>query len=84
MDGNLEALRARLERLLEVARPDDRLRLKHTITLIRQAEATRAKRQAVDGAAWRYALDRSAVRDETGNVFDKMIQRLSLRSGALN
>jgi hypothetical protein len=38
MEGNLEALRARLERLLEVARPDDRLRLKHTITLIRLAE----------------------------------------------
>ena len=84
MDGNLEALRAHLERLKELARPDDRLRLERTIALIRQAEAARAKRQAVDGAAWRYALDRSAVRDETGNVFDKMIQRLSLRSGALN
>jgi hypothetical protein len=48
--------------------------------LIRQTEAARAKRQAVDGAAWRYSLDRSAVRDETGNAFDKMIQRLSLRS----
>jgi hypothetical protein len=80
MDGNLEALRARLERQLEVARSDDRLRLQHSITLIKQAEAARAKRQAVDGAAWRYALDRSAVRDETGNAFDKMIQRLSLRS----
>ena len=80
MDGNLEALRAHLERLSEVARPDDRLCLQHSITLIRQTEAARAKRQAVDGAAWRYSLDRSAVRDETGNTFDKMIQRLSLRS----
>jgi hypothetical protein len=80
MDGNLEALRAHLERLSEVARPDDRLRLQHSITLIRQAEAARAKRQAVDGAAWRYGLDKSAVRDETGNAFDKMIQQLSLRS----
>jgi hypothetical protein len=80
MDGNLEALRARLERQLEVARSDDRLRLQHSITLIKQAEAARAKRQAVDGAAWRYALDRSAVRDETGNAFDKMIQRFSLGS----
>jgi hypothetical protein len=80
MDGNLEALRGRLERLVELARPDDRLRLQHSITLIRQAEAARAKRQAVDGAAWRHSLDRSAVRHETGNAFDKMIQRLSLRS----
>jgi hypothetical protein len=34
----------------------------------------------VDGAAWRHSLDRSAVGDETGNAFDKTIQRLSLRS----
>jgi hypothetical protein len=80
MDGNLEALRGRLERLVELARPDDRLRLQHSITLIRQAEAARAKRQAMDGAAWRHSLDRSAVRDETGNAFDKMIQRFSLGS----
>jgi hypothetical protein len=51
MGSNLEALRAHLERLMELARPDDRLRLKRTIALIRQAEAARAKRQAVDGAA---------------------------------
>ena len=80
MGGNLEALRVHLEKLMELVRPDDRLRLKRTIALIRQAEAARAKRQAVDGAAWRHSLDRSAVRDETGNAFDKMIQRLSLRS----
>jgi hypothetical protein len=33
--------------------PDDHLRLKHTIALIRQAEVARAKRQTVDAAAWR-------------------------------
>jgi hypothetical protein len=38
MDGNLEALRAHLERLSEVARPDDRLCLQHSITLIRQTD----------------------------------------------
>jgi hypothetical protein len=50
MRSNLEALRMRLERLEELAlRSDDRLRLKRTISLIRKAEAARAKRQAVNG-----------------------------------
>ena len=83
MGSNLEALRAHLERLMELARPDDRLRLKRTIAFIRQAEAARAKRQAVDGAAWRYALDKAA-RDDAGNPLDRLIQWLNLRNGALN
>ena len=84
MDGNLEALRAHLERLSEVARPDDRLRLQHSITLIRQTEAARAKRQAVNGLAWRYALDWSAGGDKPGNALDRVIERRNLRAGVLN
>jgi hypothetical protein len=84
MGTNLEALRAHLERLEELAKPGDRLRLKRTISLIRKAEAEKAKRQAVDGAAWRYAMDRSAARDEAGNALERMIQRLNLRDRALN
>jgi hypothetical protein len=83
MGSNLEALRAHLERLEKLAGPDDRLRLKRTIALIRQAEAARAKRQATDGASWRYAMDRSAIRDDAAPL-DRLIQRLNLRSGALN
>ena len=84
MGSNLEALRAHLERLKELARPDDRLRLERTIALIRQAEAARAKRQATDDASWRYAMNRSAIRDDAGTPLDRLIQRLNLRSGALN
>jgi hypothetical protein len=84
MGSNLEALRVHLERLMELVRPDDRLRLKRTIALIRQAEAARAKRQAVDGAAWRYAMDRSAARDDAENTLDQLIQRLNLRNAMLN
>jgi hypothetical protein len=84
MGSNLEARRAHLEKLVELAkRPEDRLRLKRTVALIRQAEVERAKRQAVDGAAWRYAMDRSTATDETGNTLDRLIQQLNLRSGAL-
>src|SRR3954468_9929648 len=78
MGSNLEALRTHLERLEELARPDDRLRLNRTISLIRKAEAARAKRQAVDGVAWRYALDRSAARDDAGDTLDRLILRLNV------
>src|SRR4051794_27733555 len=78
MGSNLESLRAHLERLEELARPDDRLRLNRTISLIRKAEAARAKRQAADAVAWRYALDRSAVRDDAGDTLDRLILRLNL------
>jgi hypothetical protein len=78
MGSNLETLRAHLERLEELARPDDRLRLNRTISLITKAEAARAKRQVVDAAAWRYALDRSAVRNEAGDTLDRLILRLNL------
>jgi hypothetical protein len=84
MGSNLEALRMRLERLEELARPDDRLRLKRTISLIKKAEAARAKQQAVNGLVWRYALDRSADGDKPGNALDRVIERLNLRNGALN
>ena len=69
MGSNLKSLRAHLERLEELARPDDRLRLNRTISLIRKAEAARAKRQAVD---------RSAVRDDAGDTLDRLILWLNL------
>jgi hypothetical protein len=84
MGSNLEALRMRLERLEELARPDDRLRLKRTISLIKKAEAARAKRQAVNGLVWRYALDWSADGDKPGNALDRVIERRNLRAGVLN
>jgi hypothetical protein len=85
MGSNLEALRMRLERLEELAlSSDDRLRLKRTISLIRKAEAARAKRQAVNGLVWRYALDWSADGDKPGNALDRVIERRNLRAGVLN
>jgi hypothetical protein len=84
MESDLEALRMHLERLLEMARPDDHLRLTRTIALVRQAEVLRAKRQALDGVAWRYAMGRSAARGEIGNTLDRVIRRLNLRDGLLN
>jgi hypothetical protein len=53
MESNLEALRLHLERLLDVARPDDYLCLTRTIAAVKQAEVLRANRQALDSAAWR-------------------------------
>jgi hypothetical protein len=84
VESDLEALRMHLERLLEMARPDDHLRLTRTIALVRQAEALKAKRQALHGVAWRYAMDRSAARGETGNTLDRLIQQFNLRDGSLN
>jgi hypothetical protein len=86
MESNLEALRMRLEGLLEVAQPNDYLRLKRTITLIRKAEVetARAKRQAADGVVWRYALDRAALMGVTANALDQLIQRRNRWDGALN
>jgi hypothetical protein len=46
-----------LERLLDVARPDEYLRLTRMIALVRQAEALKAKRQT---------LDRFIAKGETG------------------
>jgi hypothetical protein len=48
VESNLEALRVHLERLLDVAQPDDYLRLRRTIALVRQAEVLKARRQALD------------------------------------
>jgi hypothetical protein len=84
MESDLEALHMHLERLLEMAWPDDHLRLMRTIALVRQAEALKAKRQALDGVAWRYALDWSTDGDKPGNVLDQVIERQNLRAGVLN
>lgn len=84
MESNLEALRMHLERLLDVARPDDYLRLRRTIALVRQAEVLKARRQALDDVTWRYSMDRSAATGEIGNALDRMIQRLNLMDDTLN
>ena len=84
METRFEALRMQLEGLMEVAQPDDYFRLKRTLALVKRAEALEATRQALDQRVWRYATERSAASDATGNSLDRMIRRLNLKDGVLN